>query len=219
MTVAAVAFDLDYTLAVPTRSRSTLLSEATAAVGAPPLSREDYLDAHADNLTRRTRAPIFERLLDGREADVEAATLAAAYRERVNDALEPVPGVESMLADLRERYRLGLLTNGPVVAQRSKLRELGWEDAFDVALVTGDLRSGKPDAAAFEALLDALGAKPEETAFVGDDADADVAGASDAGLRAIQVRFPDGPDPDPKAAAQVDRERMAAELPAILETL
>ncbi|MFB6123682.1 MAG: HAD family hydrolase [Haloferacaceae archaeon] len=219
MTVAAVAFDLDYTLAVPTRSRATLLSEATAAVDAPALSREDYLDAHADHLTRRTREPIFEELLENRETDVDAAVLSDAYRERINDALEPVPGVESMLADLREQYRLGLLTNGPVVAQRSKLRELGWEDVFDVALVTGDLPSGKPDAAAFEALLDALGTTAAKTAFVGDDAEADVAGASDAGLRAIQVRFPGGPAPSPKAVAQVDRERLATELPALLKTL
>ena len=36
----AVAFDLDYTLAVPTRDRQTILSEAAQVAGAPPLSRE-----------------------------------------------------------------------------------------------------------------------------------------------------------------------------------
>jgi putative hydrolase of the HAD superfamily len=219
MTVAAVAFDLDYTLAVPTESRASLLADATAAVDAPRLSRAAYLDAHADNLTRRTREPIFERLLESHETNVEAADLTAAYRDRINDALEPVPGVESMLADLRGRYRLGLLTNGPVVAQRSKLRELGWEDAFDVALVTGELPSGKPDAAAFEALLSELGTDAEETVFVGDDTDADIVGASGAGLTAVQVRFPGGPDLDPTADAAVDRAELATTLPALLESL
>jgi len=38
-----------------------------------------------------------------------------------------------MLADLRGEYRVGLLTNGPVRAQRDKLETLGWEDAFDAA--------------------------------------------------------------------------------------
>ena len=59
----AVVFDLDYTLAVPERDRATILAEAAQAAGAPPLSREAYLEAHRRNLTRETREPIFADLL------------------------------------------------------------------------------------------------------------------------------------------------------------
>ncbi|GAB6861305.1 HAD family hydrolase [Haloplanus litoreus] len=218
MNTAAVAFDLDDTLAVTTVDRETLLVEAMRAVGAPPRSREAYLDAHAENLTARSREPVFERLLEGLDTDVDADELARAYRERVNASLQPVAGVESMLATLRERYRLGLLTNGPVVAQRSKLRALGWTDAFDVALVTGELSAGKPDAAAFETLLDELGTTAAETVFVGDDVGADVGGAAAAGIDAIQVTFAGGPAPDTTAFAHVDRAELATRLPAILDS-
>jgi putative hydrolase of the HAD superfamily len=219
MDTVAVAFDLDDTLAVTAVDRETLLSEALAAVDAPPRSRRAYLDAHADHLTARSREPVFERLFADADAGVEVdpAALARAYRERVNAAIEPVPGVEPMLESLGERYALGLLTNGPVVAQRSKLRALGWTDAFDVALVTGELSAGKPDRAAFEALLDALGTRPAETVFVGDDADADVAGATAAGLDAVQVLFPGGPAPHPDAARHVDRADLPAQLAAYLD--
>jgi putative hydrolase of the HAD superfamily len=217
MHTAAVAFDLDDTLAVTTVDRETLLAESMRAVGAPPRSRDAYLDAHGENLTARSREPVFARLLEGIPTDADADELARAYRERVNASLRPVAGVESMLATLRERYRLGLLTNGPVVAQRSKLRALGWTDAFDVALVTGELDAGKPDAAAFETLLGELGTTAAETVFVGDDVDADVAGAASAGIDAIQVTFSGGPDPDPAAVAHVDRAELATRLPAILE--
>jgi len=214
MDTAAVAFDLDDTLAVTRVDRATLLAEALREVGAPQRSREAYLQAHAENLTERSREPVFERLFE--DEAVDAAAVAQAYRDRVNAALEPVPGVEEMLATLRERYRLGLLTNGPVVAQRSKLAALGWTDAFDAALVTGELAAGKPEPAAFEALLAELGTDAEETVFVGNDVTADVQGAVAAGIDAVQVCYPGGPARDPDAFAHVDRDELAARLPAIL---
>jgi putative hydrolase of the HAD superfamily len=214
MNTAAVAFDLDDTLAVTRVDRATLLTEALRDVGAPQRSREAYLRAHAENLTARSREPVFERLFE--DEDVDAAAVATAYRNRVNTALEPVPGVEAMLTDLRGRYRLGLLTNGPVVAQRSKLAALGWTDAFDAALVTGELAAGKPEPAAFESLLAELGTDASETVFVGNDVAADIGGAVAAGIDAVQVCYSGGPSRDPDAFAHVERDELAVELPRIL---
>ncbi|MGM0590407.1 MAG: HAD family hydrolase [Halobacteriota archaeon] len=219
MSPAAVAFDLDDTLVVPDRDRQTLLNEAATAVGAPPLSREAYLRAHADNLTTDTRTPIFAALLEGHDVGVDPTALATAYRRAVTDALVTVSGVPEMLSTLSGAYRLGLLTNGPVVAQRAKLDRLPWTDAFDVRLVTGELDAGKPDAAAFEALLEALGTTPEETVYVGDDVDADVAGASAAGMPVVQVLVPDGEGLDPRAVAHVDRAELPSRLPDVVASL
>ena len=218
MPLDAVAFDLDDTLAVPRRDRTTLLAEALEATGAPDISRESYLEVHDDNLTERTREPIFRTLFDTHGTDADAAETAAAYRARVTDSLVPVAGVESMLERLRADYRVGLLTNGPVVAQRDKLDALGWTDAFDVALVTGELDAGKPDRDAFDALLAALGTPADRTAYVGDDPIADVEGASGAGLTTIQVVAADA-DASPLADAHVRRDDLAAELPGILAGL
>lgn len=219
MAIRAVAFDLDYTLAVPERDRETILAEAAEAAGAPALTRGEYLETHQENLTEETREPVFEALLADRETDADPAEVARAYRELITAALEPVPGVEAMLTSLAESYRIGLLTNGPSVAQRTKIRTLGWEDLFDAALVTGELSAGKPDVAAFEALLDALGTAPEETVFIGDRVDDDIGGATAAGLVPIQVLFDGGPDPDPQAAAFVERENLAERLPDLLAEL
>ncbi|WP_254863626.1 HAD family hydrolase [Halovivax gelatinilyticus] len=216
--IRAVVFDLDETLAVPDRDRETLLSEAAEAVGEPPLSRSAYVEAHRRNLTSETREPIFDELLDARESETDPEALTTAYRESVTAALSPLPGVESMLAELRERYHVGLLTNGPVRAQRAKLEALGWESAFDAALITGELEAGKPDPRAFEAILAELGVRAEETVYVGDDVDADVSGATDAGLTAVQVLRADD-ERDPRAAAGVAQDALAAELPAILDEL
>jgi putative hydrolase of the HAD superfamily len=216
MAVDAVTFDLDDTLAVTRRDRATLLREACEAVGAPPLSREAYLAAHAENLTAETRAATFAALLDEAGADdVDPEALAAAYRERVNGALVPVPGAAALLDALRGRYRIGLLTNGSVRAQRAKVDRLGWTDAFDVLLVTGELSAGKPDPRAFAAACEALDADPARTVHVGDDPTTDVGGAHDAGIRAVQVLGADD-RPDPRAVAHVRRADLADELPGIL---
>ena len=215
----AVVIDHDYTLSVPTRDRTTILREADDAADAPEIGREDYLEAHRNNLTRETREPIFADLLEGRETDADPADLASAYRETIADALEPLPGVEGMLESLRREYQVGLLTNGPVVAQRDKLETLGWEDAFDAALVTGELEAGKPDRRAFEAIAAELDVEPSEAVYVGDEVDADVYGATNAGMRVVQVLLEDGPEADPRAVAHVRQEAVATAVPEVVRDL
>jgi putative hydrolase of the HAD superfamily len=217
MTIRAVAFDLDYTLAIPERDRQALLDEASAAVEGPALSREAYLDAHRRNLTNRTREPIFEDLLADHDTDASAAALADTYRDAITDALVPVAGAEALARELREEYRVGLLTDGPVRAQRAKLDALGWEDLFDAIVITGSLDAGKPDARTFRAELDALGTTADETVYVGDSAELDVAGAHAAGLRAIHVLSNGAASP--AADAAIERDALAERLPGVVAEL
>lgn len=213
----AVVFDMDYTLAVTERDRQTLLDEATAAADVPAIDRADYLEAHGRVEATETRAPIFEQLLG--EDSAAADAVATAYRTAIGAALEPVADVPALVRDLRERYRVGLLTDGPRVAQRAKLETLGWTALFDAVVVTGDLPAGKPDERAFRAICDELDVDAADAVYVGDRPDVDVAGAAAAGFRTVQVLYPDGPDPHPAADATVERGAVAEQLPAILETL
>ncbi|MFC4552083.1 MULTISPECIES: HAD family hydrolase [Halorussus] len=219
MSIAAVVFDFDYTLAVPNRPRDDILAEAAESVGAPPITRARYQEVHARYLDADSREPIFAEILEAEGSDADPAALAAAYRDAVGDALVSVPGVEGMLADLKEEYRLGLLTNGSVRAQQSKLDRFDWLDDFEAVVITGNLDAGKPDERAFKAVLDALGVEPEQAVYVGDDPDADVRGAKGAGMYAVQVVFEGGPDPAPEVDAYVERDELAAELPRILDGL
>ncbi|QZP39141.1 HAD family hydrolase [Halobaculum magnesiiphilum] len=220
--IRAVGFDLDATLAVPERPRSRILADALDAGGAPELTdtvdRAAYLDAHANHRTADSREPVFAELLEPHDAEADPAALADAYREAVTTALVPVSGTRELIADLREEYPVGLLTNGPVRAQSAKLDYLGWWDAFDTVHISGDLPAGKPDERAFEALLDGLGSDPDETAFVGDHPVEDVRGAAAAGLRTVHV-LGDGDDPAPEADATVPRDHLARDLPDILREL
>jgi len=221
--IAGVGFDLDHTLCVTEPDRASLLAEAAASVDAPAIaewmSRPAYREAHRANLTSDTRAPVFETLLEETDFEVEPAALAAAYRRAVNDALQPLPGVGALIAQLREDYRVGMLTNGPVRAQRSKLERLGLKSAFDAVLISGELSAGKPDPRAFEALIDELGVTAETLVYVGNDVTADIGGATAAGCRAIQVLHGDGADLDSRAAAHARYEDLPEELPALIDRL
>lgn len=214
----AVVFDLDTTLAVTARDRQTLLDDATAAVGLDPIERAVYLDAHGTVDATETRAPIFEHILPD-DATASPTALAAAYREAIERHLEPVPGAADLIRTLRESYRVGLLTDGPRLAQGNKLDRLGWAELFDAVVITGTLPAGKPAAVAFETAAAELGVAPENAAYVGDRPSVDVDGADRVGFRTVQVRYPGGPDPHPAADATVDRDELAECLPGILSSL
>lgn len=222
--IRAVGFDLDATLAVPDRDRATLLSEAVRTAGAadllPGLTRDSYLRAHRKHSGNRTREPVFAALVEEHsngKGHADPARLAAAYRCAIEDALVPVPSAADLVGSLRKSYRVGLLTDGPVRTQRDKLETLGWTDLFDTIVVTGELPEPKPDPRTFARLLDDLGVDPRNAVYVGDHPEADVAGAADAGLYAVQVCFPGGPDPHPAADATIRRSELAERLPDLLE--
>lgn len=202
----AVIFDLDDTLAVTDRDRETLLSAAADRADVPlSFDRSAYRDAHREHSGTETRQPVFEALVGS-----EAPAMTRAYRDVIGDALQPVEGVETLLATLRMRYRIGLLTDGPGETQRDKLQRLGWMDTFDATVVTGPIGAPKPDRRAFEAITDTLGVDPERAIYVGDDPTRDIEGAAAAGLRPVQVRYPGGPDPHPDAAATIAREEIVS---------
>ena len=60
-------------------------------------------------------------------------------------------------------------------------------DLLDIVVLPADAGAAKPDGRIFRVALEALGLAPNETAYVGNDAEVDVAAARAAGLRAVDV--------------------------------
>jgi putative hydrolase of the HAD superfamily len=82
----------------------------------------------------------------------------------------------------RHGIKLGVITNGSTQWQQQKLDSLGITSLFDSVLVSEAEGLRKPDRAIFERALERLFVRAEETMFVGDNPEADVAGARAAGL-------------------------------------
>lgn len=215
MGVAAVTFDLDDTLVLLDRPRSTILAEASEAVDAPQIPRERYLEEHLRHHANETRTPIFEALLETTSGgDVDATALSTAYREGIGASLQPIPDVEPMLERLGTEYRIALVTNGPTQAQQDKLDRLGWADRFDTVVISGRLGTAKPSTEPFLTACDRLGVKPYEAVHVGNDPVQDVEGALNAGLDAVLV----GDEPlEPRSDIPVIHpNRLAEDLPRLL---
>lgn len=97
----------------------------------------------------------------------------------------------SVLARLRDRYRLGLVSNfyGNLDAVCA---EAGIAKLFDVVVDSTRVGFTKPDARIFRHATDALGIDPAAATFVGDSPSRDMAGARNVGMRHVLV-VGDGP--------------------------
>ena len=124
-----------------------------------------------------------------------------------------------VLTTLRGGWKIGILTNGTPEIQRRKLAALGVPplvDAVVIATEVGD-RRGKPSPTAFRAALDRLGLAPERTVFVGDDEQADIAGAAAAGMQTIHVLAQRPPAPTCGSARCAAHVRSIGDVPVNCE--
>jgi putative hydrolase of the HAD superfamily len=95
---------------------------------------------------------------------------------------------KSVLKKLREKYKLGIVSNFAIPECVDKLLERhGLEKLFDVVVVSGAVNKRKPSPEIFEKALEKLGVSAENTVFVGDTVDADIEGAKNAGMKAIYI--------------------------------
>jgi putative hydrolase of the HAD superfamily len=225
--VAVVYFDLDGTLVRQTRTYDDLRDRAAAAVGG-----EFPADAHAFQTERFFER--FEALADdpyrASFADVAAeygfdadpgAVRDAYLREEAAGTTTP-PGLTEALATLADRHVLGVLSNGYRPAQDRKLAEHDLDERFEATVYAYDVGLFKPDPGIFAAAADRLPDGPDPRAgespayvYVGDDAEADVRGAAEAGWSTVQVTD-GGPVPEADTAVRPDR---FDRLPAAVEGL
>ena len=122
-------------------------------------------------------------------ADLQAALLAALR-------FRPYPEVPVVLGALRAGgARLVVVSNWDV-SLHDVLAATGLRPLVDAVVTSAELGAAKPDPAIFAAALHAAGDVPASDALhVGDDEEADAAGARAAGIAAVLVRRDGGPAP------------------------
>jgi putative hydrolase of the HAD superfamily len=132
-------------------------------------------------------------LLGFLEADLPVEEVTALYRpiEEVylqGGGPQPVPGVPTVLPRLAQRYSLGLisdvgLTPGRVL--REIIRRNGLLPHFQFMAFSDEIGVTKPVPKIFHRTLEALGARPEEAAHIGDLPETDISGAKSVGMQAV----------------------------------
>jgi phosphoglycolate phosphatase len=174
--------DLDGTLLDTLDDLAASVNAALAAVGRPPRSRveiESFVGEGARLLLERAVAP---------HPELAAPALAAWWRHydlHCLDRTRPFPGIRELLT--RSGRRLAVHTNKPGRVARHILAGVGLLDRF-AAVLGGDEAPRKPDPAGTLALMRRLGARREDTVFVG-DSPIDVRTARAAGVTLVAVTW------------------------------
>jgi HAD superfamily hydrolase (TIGR01549 family) len=89
-----------------------------------------------------------------------------------------------VIPELAKHARLGVVSNYPshrIVSET--LKQFGLRQYFSTVVVSGKLGWLKPHPGIYQHALEDIGARPQETVFVGDDLDNDIIGAKALGMR------------------------------------
>lgn len=121
----------------------------------------------------------------------DTETVAAfrdTYLDEWNKGVRYIPGIETMLAALAERFVLVLITNThhPDLVH-GHLRRMNIGRYFARVITSLEHGKRKPSACIFERALAQTGGAPRSAAYVGDSFRADYQGATGAGLRCLLI--------------------------------
>lgn len=144
-----------------------------------------YLQRGEPTRTELMRLALLEVGFD----DVDRAKrMSQIYAQERNERLRLFPDAREVLDTLKQRFPLGLITNGPADIQRQEIQTLGLVNDFALVLIEGELGFGKPEHQVFEKAEHFFDLKPEELLFIGNSYAHDIRPALERGWRAIWVR-------------------------------
>ena len=228
MALKAILLDLDNTLyAYDPCNEAALRRVRNILNDASPIAWQDFRALHDDvrrelavrlqnQAASHDRIIFFKEIaerLTGSPQPRQALELNHAYWQEFYQHMALAPEALRVLDALRGDFRLALVSNHTTEIQLEKIDRLGIADCFDAIVTSEEAGCEKPDRAIFQFALSRLDAAPDEAAMIGDHPVGDIAGARQAGIRAIYTRqfAGDGP-PDLEADDQVDTIQDVLEL-------
>lgn len=127
---------------------------------------------------------------NGLEAHKDEALHIYRFQE---PEIQLYPGVEQMIARIRETKKVGIITDGRPEGQWAKIRALGIQ--VDEIIVTDELggtQFRKPNPAAFLLMQERLSVPFERMVYIGDNTKKDFIAPENLGMRTIWFRNVDG---------------------------
>src|SRR5271163_3700277 len=124
-------------------------------------------------------------LHESRWADADLAWRA----EYATQEPQMLPGARRLLAKLRKRYPLGLVTSGDCDRVLQQLRQFRLLRTFSARVCSGDTPEKKPHPAPLRLALHAMQLHPQDCVYVGDTRE-DILMARRAGVRTIGILGP-----------------------------
>ena len=175
----------------------------------------DYRAGRMEKEVLRTER--FKRALSG--FGIEDASLAESmgmeYVNRGPHQRHLLPGTLEVLEALRGRgHDIHILTNGFSEIQHIKVENTGIAQWIDALLTSEQLGALKPARKCYEGALEATGALANQAWMIGDDHEADVVGAHEAGWKSVYFNPSGGEiDGSPAVATVSTLRELLAVLP------
>lgn len=178
--VKAVVFDLDDTLYMENEFVEYGLKNAAN------VAETVYGIVNANekirSLYQESKVNVFDRLVNAekiKDKEIAVAGLVKAYRNCEPVSLHCNPGILQLLQTLRsKKISTGIITDGIVNVQKSKIKALGIQEYIDEIVITdelGGVQCRKPNPIGFEKMLKMLDVKPQEMVYIGDNPNKDFA--------------------------------------------
>jgi len=117
--------------------------------------------------------------------DTTIHALAEGYITHLTSFSHVFDHTHSTLEYLRPKYKLHILTNGFKEIQHKKLSGAQIDQFFSCVINAEEVGVKKPDPEIFDAALKRAKVRPEQALMIGDDLEADVHGALNAGWSAL----------------------------------
>jgi putative hydrolase of the HAD superfamily len=133
----------------------------------------------------RRQATEFTRSLAPEKLHQMPLLLAEMQRGISRKRLVAFPQTHEILAQLKTRHRLAVVSDAQSAYGLPELHAVGLACYFAPIIVSGDYGYRKPDPRLFQAALAELQVRPEEAIFIGNDRFRDILGARQVGMKTI----------------------------------
>ncbi|MCM3748075.1 HAD family hydrolase [Paenibacillus pasadenensis] len=195
MPIQAVLFDLDNTL-INRRKAFQGYAERFVdefVVIGDSMSKTEIVESiiAADQDGYRKKRELYTELMTSLEmkSPVTADRLLEYWFSEFFKHTVVMDGAIELLEQLKlEQIKLGLITNGSVHSQNSKIDQVQLRSYFDAIIVSDEVQLKKPDPKIFELALERLGVSAASSIYVGDHPRNDITGAKSAGLGTVWIR-------------------------------
>lgn len=187
----AILFDLDETLLDRATSLENYIESQHHRHKLEHIAYENYRDRFIELDARgyTDRQKLFETLIKEFTLSLSTEEMLADFKQNAWKNCKLFADTSKVLREFRLRgYKLGIITNGSTESQSAKLSESGLNLLVDVALISEQEQVKKPNPAIFIRAAERLRVSVIECVFVGDNPEADIGGACNAGMKTVWLR-------------------------------
>ncbi|CCQ11125.1 5'-nucleotidase YjjG [Pseudoalteromonas luteoviolacea B = ATCC 29581] len=123
--------------------------------------------------------------------NIPAEQLNDGFLAAMAEICEPLPGARDLLARLKPKATLGIITNGFAALQQRRLAHTGLAGCFKTIVISELVGHAKPDPRIFaKAFNDVGNPEKEKVLMVGDTATSDILGANQFGIDSCWLQHP-----------------------------